>query len=342
MAGAGSVAELVRMLAARMEHLAPELLPAARREGNLLRVGSIDGEAGKSLAVYLRGPRAGHWTDYASGEHGDALDLVRATRHCTTREALAWARGWLGLAERGEPSPASTRQVAGAPQPPPDDDYRRRAALRIWLAAEPALRATPADAYLRRRGIDLSELGRQPRALRFHHRLWSRECGAHLPALVAAVSRGGEFRGIHRTFLAKTPEGAWAKAALASPKLSLGAIAGAVIPLQRGASGKPLRAAPEGETAVIGEGIETCLSIAIACPELRVLCGVSLGNLAAIDLPAAITTVILAADNDPGRGPQKLLRRAARRFIDQGRVVRIARSPVGSDFNDCLNKGVRT
>jgi hypothetical protein len=156
--------------------------------------------------------------------------------------------------------------------------------------------------------------------------------------MVAAVTNGaGEMTAVHRTWLAKDVAGQWKKAPLQAPKASLGRISGGTIRLWRGASARPLADAPEGETVVIGEGIETCLSIAVSCPERRVLCGVSLGNLGRIDLPAAITTVIIAADNDAPGGPaEAALNAALRRLASTGRQVRIARSPVGSDFNDCL------
>ncbi|MGC8525320.1 MAG: DUF7146 domain-containing protein [Acidibrevibacterium sp.] len=333
---APSAGEISGLLAGRMPELVADLLPGARREGRLARIGSPDGEPGQSCAIHLVGARAGRWHDFASGQDGDALDLIRAVRRCDTREAIAWAHGWLGTGADIRPprEPAAPRRV-----PPSDDaEARRRLALKLWLAARGSLAGTPAEAYLAARGIDLADLARAPRALRFHPGLWCPEAGARLPALVAAVIRGGEFCGIHRTYLQETRPGVWTKARLASPKRSLGSLAGGVVPLQRGASGKPLRAAPDGDAAVIGEGLETCLSIAIACPELRVLCAVSLGNLCAVALPAAITRIIIAADNDVAPGAQKLLRCAAQTFIEQGREVRIARSPVGKDFNDCLQE----
>lgn len=118
--------------------------------------------------------------------------------------------------------------------------------------------------------------------------------------------------------------------------MSLGAVAGGAIRLWRGASGKPLRDAAEDEEIVIGEGIETCLSIAIACPELRVLAAVSLANLGRVALPPQISRVILAADNDGAEPPRRALQRAVEQHMDAGRTVRVARSPIGKDFNDAL------
>jgi hypothetical protein len=54
--------------------------------------------------------------------------------------------------------------------------------------------------------------------------------------------------------------------------------------------------------------------------------------------------VILAADNDESRADNekkrlaasRTLQRAIQRHLDVGRHVRIARAPVGKDFNDTL------
>jgi hypothetical protein len=119
--------------------------------------------------------------------------------------------------------------------------------------------------------------------------------------------------------------------------MTLGSYAGGFIPLWRGASGKPLRDAPPGEAVAIAEGIETALSVALACPELRVLASVALPNMARLVLPATVARVVLCRDNDdhnPKAG--ELLMRAAARFAAEGREVRIARPPVGKDFNDTL------
>jgi hypothetical protein len=99
----------------------------------------------------------------------------------------------------------------------------------------------------------------------------------------------------------------------------------------------PLAKAPGGSEVVIAEGIETGLSIALACPERRVLTAVSVGNMATVELPPQIGTVIIAAEND-GFAPQAMvaLQRGVDRFRGEGREVRVARSPRGSDMNDLL------
>ncbi len=311
--------EIARLLAQRAPELARELLPGGRREGAEWRAGGVDGGRGKSLAIHLFGVKAGIWSDFAAGIGGDALDLVKFCQcNGDMRAALEWARAWLGLAADARPAPARARhspppRAAAEDERDPEQEARIAKALAWWGEAQPKLAGTPAAAYLLARGIDLAALGRQPRALRFHPRLWAAEARRGFPAMLAAiVGPAGEFQGIHRTYLEADDSGGWGKAPLISPKMSFGRVAGGTIRLWRGASGVPLAAARPGESVVIAEGIETALSVALACPELRILSGVSLGNLKAIDLPEAVGTVILCADNDaPGSPADNALRAAA-------------------------------
>jgi len=333
-------AEIAKHLGRRIEPLARELLPAGQREGHEWRVGSVAGEKGRSLSVHLSGARAGVWADFAGEESGDALDLVAAVLYRgELTPAIGWARKWLGFDAAAAPDiqrRAPSLSVADA-APDVEEADRIRAALRIFLAGAPSLKNTAAAAYLMARGIDLAELGRQPRSLRFHPALHNRESGSPWPALVAAVTDdAGKHVATHRTWLALRDD-RWGKAPLRDPKMSLGRVAGGSIRLWRGASGKPLAQAPQGETVVIAEGIETALSIVVSCPEYRVLSAVSLSNMARLALPPAVTGVILAADNDgDNRAAARALQQAVDRFAGEGRAVRIARSPIGSDFNDLL------
>ncbi|MBU8546357.1 MULTISPECIES: DUF7146 domain-containing protein [Roseomonadaceae] len=332
-------ADLSAMLAANVPAFAAHVLPAGHRHGGHWRCGGVDGSPGQSLALHLHGDKAGVWHDFATGETGDALDLVAAVLfRGNTRDAMAWARQWLevgnGTAAPSPPrkAPEAVQASAGA-----DDAARRRKALALFLNGQERIAGTPAGEYLAARGIMLAELERQPRALRFHPECWCQEIGRPLPAMLAAITDGaGEHVGTHRTWLAEDG-GGWRKAPLRDAKKTLGRYAGGFIPLWRGASGKPLRDAPAGEVVAMAEGIETALSVVLACPELRVFAAVALANMGSVVLPAAVSRVILCADND-GENPKAaaLLERAADRFAAEGREVRIARPPVGKDFNDTL------
>ena len=342
-----SAGDIARMLAGQILHLAPELLPGGRRNGQEWCVGGVDGSPGESCRVHLGGQKSGVWSDFATGESGDALDLVAAVLYRGDKKAaFAWALIWLGLAQPGHAAPATQRAFVPEKSAPaaPATDFRK-AALALYLSAAPQLAGTPADLYLRGRGIDLSRLGRQPRALRFHPACWCTEAGTKLPALVAAVTDGaGQHVATHRTWLEQRG-GQWGKARLKDPKMTLGRLCGGSIRLQRGASKKALKDAPAGETVVVGEGIETCLSVALACPDMRVLCAVSMSNAGSLALPDQIGAVVLLADNDGVRrlvaegredAARQGLARAIRHFQSTGRDVRLARSPWGKDFNDAL------
>ncbi len=338
--------ELSRMLARQVPALTAELLPQGHREGAEWVHPSLTGTSRRSLSVRLTGTKAGVWSDFASGEAGDALSLVAAVRFAgDTRAAMDWARGWLGLTlhQPGQsahrPMPA---QPAQNPEPDRDQAERRAKALALFLRAPEGLVDTPAAAYLAGRGIDLAELGRAPRSLRFHPTVWCEETGARLPAMLAAITDGaGVHVATHRTWLARRRDGGWMKAQLRNAKKSYGSYAGGFIPLQRGASKRPLRDAPEGETVGIAEGIETALSVAVACPELRILAGVSLSNMARIVLPETIGTVILCADNDKPENiaAERGLVAAINHFANAGKTVRLARPTMGKDWNDMLQAG---
>jgi hypothetical protein len=356
----GEAAHLAALLAARMPALVAVLLPGGVREGHEWRCGSLLGERGRSLAVRLAGERVGVWCDFATGEAGDALDLVAQARCSGDRgEAVRWARAWLGeesprkaATARATPAvstapadaPVATGTPAGAPGTAlagdrADDDRarRRRAAVALFLSAGEGIAGTPVAAYLAGRGIELAELGRAPRCLRFHPEVFCREAGAALPAMLAAITDAeGQHVATHRTWLAPNGTGGWRKAMLRDPKMTLGSYAGGAVRLWRGASRRPLHEAPPGETVAIAEGIETALSVAVACPELRVLAAVSLANMGRVLLPASVGVVILCADNDAAPGARAALERAAVRLVAEARAVRIARSPIGKDFNDVL------
>jgi hypothetical protein len=74
--------ELSRRLARDAEAVCRHYLPNGRRQGRYWTVGDIRNASGRSMFVRLSGPdagpgAAGHWTDAASAEYGDLLDVIR-------------------------------------------------------------------------------------------------------------------------------------------------------------------------------------------------------------------------------------------------------------------------
>jgi putative DNA primase/helicase len=84
---------------------------------------------------------------------------------------------------------------------------------------------------------------------------------------------------------------------------------------------------------MVGEGIETCLA-AMQATGLAAWAALSTSGLSTLDLPIAVRDVIVLANGDePG---EVAARKCAWRLKREGRRVRIARPPVGLDFNDLL------
>ena len=108
--------ELSMLLAARAEAVAAYLLPAGKRHGAEWRVGSVDGESGKSLAVRVKGDKAGLWRDFAGDEGGDLIDLWGTVRRCSIGDAMREAKQWAGV--RDDPSLVSAPKLWRRPDHP--------------------------------------------------------------------------------------------------------------------------------------------------------------------------------------------------------------------------------
>ena len=161
-------------------------------------------------------------------------------------------------------------------------------------------------------------------ALRFHPALRYRDGAAviRLPALVAAVTGDdGAIAGIQRTWLdPRSP----AKAGVAAPRKALGRVHGFAVRFGRPADGAAL---------LVGEGIETVLSLVTAMPGIGAAAALSAGSLGAFAPPPGVARLVIARDNDPegARAAERLARRCARAGVAASILV-----PEGGDFNDDL------
>jgi len=186
----------------------------------------------------------------------------------------------------------------------------------------------PVWRYLAGRGIDLAQLPRVPRALRFAAACWHADSGRAWPAMLGAVVDGaGAFVATHRTFLEACANGRVGKAPVATPKMTLGSYAGGSIRLAHGTSGRPWRAAPPGEEIAAGEGIEDALTGALWLPDRRVIAVVALGNLARVALPAGAGILWLGQNDRPGSGAAQQLGRAIAELRRRGTRVRLLPAP---------------
>jgi putative DNA primase/helicase len=195
-------------------------------------------------------------------------------------------------------------------------------ARELWIQAA-AASGTLVELYLRSRGIVMPV----PPTLRFLRLTKHSPSDQLLPAMIAAVTVWPERRpcSVHRTFLAADGRG---KAAVGTPRMTLG-------PCRRGA----VRLAEATDQLMVGEGIETCLAAmqATGKPAWAALSTAGLRNL---EIPEQVKEVVVLADADlPGEEAAQF---AARRWVREGRRVRIARPPMGQDFNDLLLSGQTT
>ena len=301
-------------LAARAEDVCRHYLPGGSRQGRFWIAGDKDGTPGRSLYVRLHPPGTpGKWNDAATAEHGDLLDIIRHRSGASTlRDTLAEARRFLAL-------PAS---AALSNTPAADDTYDSvAAARRIWQHCKP-IANSHAQAYLQARGIAPRPLT----ALRFHPALRYRERTniTNLPAMVAAATNNdGAVLGIHRTWLdPKTP----AKASVSSPRKALGTIHGLAVRLTPHKNDTPL---------VVGEGIETVLSIVTTVPAIPAAAALSAGHLAAFTPPPRTSLLIIAADRDPEG--ETAANRLSQRTGDIG-IPAVVILPEHGDFNEDLAK----
>jgi hypothetical protein len=139
--------------------------------------------------------------------------------------------------------------------------------------------------------------------------------------MIALVMRGEDPRpvAIHRTWLA--PDGS-GKAPVKPAKMMLGPCIGGAV-----------RLATFGQPLLVGEGIETTLAAMQATGH----CGwaaLSASGVRTLDLPEEARDIIILADGD--QAGTAAAHAAAFRWHREGRRVRIAQAPTGTDFNDLL------
>lgn len=140
--------------------------------------------------------------------------------------------------------------------------------------------------------------------------------------MVARIVRDGQFVGAHRTFLDDAGQ--------KLDRMMLGECRGGAVRL--GGSGPRL---------VVGEGIETTLSIRQLTEgqEAQFWAALSAGNMSELKLPTEVGELVVGADGDrAGReAAQALCERAAR----AGWKASMISAPDGKDFNDMLTEQAR-
>lgn len=309
--------ELASGLADHTEAFCRRYFPDGRRVGNYWQMADISGAKGRSLTIRLSGhggKRPGKWTDHATGQHGDLLDLLQhRLEPITYPDLLREVADYLGERpciiatdpQAHEPAVASTRQA--------------KAGRRLFSYGGP-INNTRAETYLR--GRDIARFGP---ALAFHPGVYLRaEDGTRLefPALLAAISdNAGKITGCSRIFL--DPQTS-TLADIDAPKRVLGRLYGNAIRFGEWQTATDLFA---------GEGLENTLSVGTVFPQAALASCLTANHLAAFDIPASVARLWIVRDNDDAgaRGANRLAIRAQ----DDG-VQPYILTPERDDFNDDL------
>lgn len=312
--------DLARRLGQNAETVCRHYLSNGRRHGRYWLVGDVDNTPGRSLYVRLTGPEsgkgaAGKWTDAATGEHGDLLDLIAANQRLSDLpQVIDEARRLLSLPD---PEPTTREPMPTVPTGSPE-------AARRLLAMSKPIQGTLAASYLNARDIlDLNGTG----ALRFHPRCFYRPKDDEVsgrdawPALIAAVTDlDGIVTGAHRTWL--DPSGD--KAPVATPRRAMGLLLGHGVRFGR-----------VTDVLAAGEGVETMLSLRQVLVTLPAVAALSAAHLAALQLQPTLRRLYIARErDDAGRWAAD---RLAARAREAGIEPLLLDAKLG-DFNDDLRQ----
>lgn len=319
-------------------------------------------------------PRGGDVIDFV--RFLDACDFVRACEILTGQPAPNGGGSGPSVEELAalEIERAKRRAATEAASARYREDERQRC-IADWREALPAA-GSPVEAYLAIRRCALpagARLRYEPRA-----KLWGSKSGAppvHTgPAMLAAIlGPEGRFAGVHRTWIdlaaedgkARVPDGETGE--FVPAKKVRGSQAGGRIELVRH---------PEPRLLVIGEGIETTLSMRDDLIEAghdlaaaAFWAAINLGNLGGphagtephptlrdrasrptrvpgstpagqgIPIPESVAEIVILGDGDSDPFlTSHALARASLRWAAPGRVIRGAMAPAGTDFNN-LRRG---
>jgi putative DNA primase/helicase len=264
---------------------------------------------------------------FADGRDGNLL--IHCFAGCEGRDIFAElrARGLIAGEARLDPQREEERRRREEAKAKADIERLRRKicwARDLYQRGKPAT-GTAVETYLGSRGIT----GPIPPVLRFL-KFCPHRNGSYYPAMVAPiVNVAGEQIAVHKTFL--RPDGT-AKADL--PREERRETCG---PMKGGA----VRLAPHrpGVELLVGEGIESTLSAMqlFGLPGWAALCA---PGIEALELPAEVRAIVIAADNDVNGVGQRAALSARERWTADGRAVRILLPPnAGEDFNDVLCRG---
>ena len=295
--------------------------PTDTARGRYWVIGDVMNTPGRSLYVRLTGPdsgpgAAGKWTDAATGEHGDLLDLIRPqpqpdmvlARPWTKRAAFSPChRPPIAIADESRPCATSRERLFRSGAPPVSCRPPRSRHAGRGLSARPRHHRTARLARLA-----LSPVGLLPR----------RRGRCRVRNLAGAACRR------HRSRRQRSPASS-APGSIA-PRSDQGAACRSA-PRPR-PSARQRRALRQGRptSSRPAKASRPCWRSNRCCPHCPMIAGLSANHLAALDLPPALRRLYVARDNDAAG------LKAAKRLRERG----IA--PVSKSASSCRSMATST
>lgn len=355
------------LLKSRIDSLCQVLLPDGKRMGRLwVAHNPITGDYSQSPEFKVALNRdTGAWIDWRSGEKGDVIGLICYCQACDFRQAMQWARDFLGLnqmsrSDRDQMSRQAEEQRRKAALDSEKQSLERmRRAERLFHTgfADGAKSAAEAlgRAYFAARQCPLDEISnRDYSTFRFASstEYWKRAVtrfdaatrrvvrlkdGPRFPAIHTALrAPTGQVTAVHVTFLDPLKPNKAPLGNSETAKLMFGEAKGSMIRISHGPEGEPPETAIEAHPLILCEGIEDGLSLAGACPEARVWAAGSLSLMAHAPVWLdCVSAVIVARDNDWGkRQAEKQFESVIEALLKAGKPVATIASHIGKDFND--------
>jgi putative DNA primase/helicase len=285
-----------------------------------------------SLAVAIKGPKAGFWYDHENSEGGDLIDLIRRQLG-SFNDAIGYVERFVGLA------PQRNTLKAGSPRalvsPTLSEDARIKQAFELWRQAGP-INDTAAAIYLGWRGVLEPALEAGAGVLRFHPECpFGKEQHPCLLALMRHVE-SNEPRAVQRTALTQSLMQVISQTTFADfrdrgqkvARLTLGPMSGAAIKLSHDDDVM--------EGLAVGEGTESVLAaMRLGFRPAWALAGTA--GIKSFPVLTGIEALTILVDNDQNSAGQRAAQQCSERWVHAGReVLRAIPNHAGDDFNDVL------
>lgn len=320
MAGMVNFDEVNAVALANLEGLVRDWLPNGRRNGNEWQCGDWNGNPGKSLLINLK---TGKGSDFSADEAvGDPIGICAKVFRLDRVEAARKLAGIFGL-EGGEANERTEKYnrppVSTETQQKEQDDYdqEKQAKLDQILAELVDLRGTPAQAYLKSRGITGAP------ASQFKWRPNKSNSGGSLVCI--ARDSAGVVKAVQSVYLDANGK----KANFAVKKRTNG------FP-----SGNPLKIKgdPNGPV-LLTEGPEDALTLA-QTTHFEVWCAMGLNFIGKIEEPQGRTLIVVRDNDEEGSKPDETMNKILASFLDRGfKNLMCARPPRSiKDSNQLLQE----